>query len=113
MGHNLNKLIKAFEHIKEMEGPILVHVLTTKGKGYEPAEKDPTNYHGVGKLYLRENSGKVNHFSTEKGITYTQVFAETLVELANKDKRIVGYYCSYARRYGIGPLTETLSRKVF
>jgi len=112
-GHNLNKLIKAFEHIKEMEGPILVHVLTTKGKGYEPAEKDPTNYHGVGKLYLRENSGKVNHFSTEKGITYTQVFAETLVELANKDKRIVGITAAMPEGTGLALLQKHFPERFF
>jgi len=112
-GHNLNKLIKAFEHVKEMEGPILVHVLTTKGKGYEPAEKNPTNYHGVGKLYLRENSGKDNHLTTEKSITYTQVFAETLVELANKDKRIVGITAAMPEGTGLALLQKRFPERFF
>ena len=49
-GHRLDHLMETFKNVKNMKGPILVHVLTTKGKGYEPAETDPTGFHGLGKF---------------------------------------------------------------
>ena len=47
-GHRLDRLIETFEIARNVDGPVLIHVLTKKGKGYEPAEKDPTSFHGVG-----------------------------------------------------------------
>ncbi|MFW6055152.1 MAG: 1-deoxy-D-xylulose-5-phosphate synthase N-terminal domain-containing protein, partial [Thermodesulfobacteriota bacterium] len=47
-GHNLRQLLKVFEQVRNLKGPVLIHTLTTKGKGYQPAEKNPTFYHGVG-----------------------------------------------------------------
>jgi len=81
-GHNMEDLIKAFDGAKEINGPVLIHVLTRKGKGYEPAEKNPSDYHGVGP------------FDLETGVTpgknsYTTVFASTLTELAVKNPKIV------------------------
>ena len=81
-GHNMEDLIKAFDGAKEVKGPVLIHVLTEKGKGYEPAEKNPSDYHGVGP------------FDLETGVTpgknsYTTVFASTLTELAVKNPKIV------------------------
>lgn len=90
-GHNLKALIKTFEHAKQMEGPILVHVLTVKGKGYKPAEQDPTSFHGIGKFKITpETPYKINHKIEDKHPTYTEIFAKTLVQLAQTDKRIVG-----------------------
>ncbi len=101
-GHNLEKLIRTFEHIKQMEGPILVHVLTVKGKGYKPAEENPTSFHGIGKFKIdSEAPYKINHTRLplratigqeikDENPTYTEVFAKTLVRLAEADKRIVG-----------------------
>ena len=81
-GHNMEDLIKAFDGAKEIKGPVLIHVLTEKGKGYAPAEKNPSDYHGVGP------------FDLETGVTpgknsYTTVFASTLTELAVKNPKIV------------------------
>ena len=81
-GHNMNDLIKALEAAKEIKGPVLIHVLTKKGKGYEPAETNPSDYHGVGP------------FDLETGVTngknsYTTVFASAMTELAAKNPKIV------------------------
>ena len=57
-GHRLDHLIETFKNVKNLQGPILVHVLTTKGKGYEPAETDPTGFHGLGKLRPRHRRGQ-------------------------------------------------------
>jgi len=90
-GHRLETLIRTFEHAKQMEGPILVHVLTVKGKGYKPAEQDPTSFHGIGKFKITpETPYKINHKIGDKHPTYTEIFAKTLVRLAQTDKRIVG-----------------------
>ena len=90
-GHRLEALIKTFKHAREMSGPILIHVLTVKGKGYKPAEQDPTSFHGIGKFKIvPEAPYKVNHKTEDKRPTYTEIFAKTLVDLAKSDKRIVG-----------------------
>ncbi|MCD6255877.1 MAG: 1-deoxy-D-xylulose-5-phosphate synthase [Deltaproteobacteria bacterium] len=90
-GHRLEALIKTFKHAREMSGPILIHVLTVKGKGYKPAEQDPTSFHGIGKFKIvPEAPYKVNHKIDDKRPTYTEIFAKTLVDLAKSDKRIVG-----------------------
>ena len=81
-GHNTDDLIKAFDAVKDIRGPVLIHVLTQKGKGYGPAESNPSDYHGVGP------------FDLETGVTtgkncYTTVFANTITELAVKNQKIV------------------------
>ena len=81
-GHNTNDLIKAFDAVKDIRGPVLIHVLTKKGKGYGPAEQNPSDYHGVGP------------FDLETGVSagkycYTTVFANTITELAVKNPKIV------------------------
>ena len=85
-GHRLDHLIETFNNVKNLRGPILVHVITTKGKGYLPAESDPTGFHGLGRF--DPDTGE-----TKKSVgdvpSYTEVFGDTLVRLAKEDKRIV------------------------
>ena len=81
-GHKTDDLIKAFDAVKDIRGPVLIHVLTKKGKGYGPAESNPSDYHGVGP------------FDLETGVTagknsYTTVFANTITEMAVKNNKIV------------------------
>jgi 1-deoxy-D-xylulose-5-phosphate synthase len=85
-GHRLGRLIESLENVTQLEGPILVHVVTRKGKGYQPAEKKPSLFHGVGPF--DQASGEVRG---QKGgaASYTGVFGRTLVELAEKDNRII------------------------
>jgi 1-deoxy-D-xylulose-5-phosphate synthase len=86
-GHRLDHLIKNIRNVKNLKGPVLVHVLTTKGKGYAPAEKDPIHFHGVGSFDIE--TGKP---FLEKGnpISYTEVFSETMIKLGNMNEKIVG-----------------------
>ena len=81
-GHNTDELIKAFDAAKDIRGPVLIHVLTQKGKGYKPAEENPSDYHGVGPFDLA--SGVVSSKNS-----YTTVFANTITELAVKNPKIV------------------------
>jgi len=83
-GHNINQLIKTLEHLKSLKGPIFLHLLTQKGKGYKFAEEDSPRYHGVGKF------DKVTGQSNDVGkTTYTDVFGKTMVKLAEMDEDLV------------------------
>ena len=85
-GHRLDHLIETLQNVKNLKGPILVHVLTTKGKGYEPAESDPTGFHGLGRFDPDTGEAKK---SVGEVPSYTQVFGDTLVRLAQDDPKIV------------------------
>jgi 1-deoxy-D-xylulose-5-phosphate synthase len=84
-GHNMEQLVNTFERVKQMEGPILVHLITKKGKGYLPAENDATKFHGT--IPFDVETGE--SYGGKKVPTYTEVFGETLRELARKNSRIV------------------------
>ena len=85
-GHRLDHLIETLQNVKNLKGPILVHVITTKGKGYEPAESDPTGFHGLGRFDPDTGEAKK---SVGEVPSYTQVFGDTLVRLAQDDPKIV------------------------
>jgi 1-deoxy-D-xylulose-5-phosphate synthase len=83
-GHNTSELIRTFRKIKNMHGPILVHVKTVKGKGYRFAEKMPWKYHGVTAFNLK--TGKP---ISKKGKSYSAVFGDKMISMAEKNKNIV------------------------
>ena len=86
-GHNLNTLIPVLENAKKYKkGPILIHCVTKKGKGYEPAEKSDDKYHGVGKFNVATG---VQQKSESKAPSYTKVYANSLINEAKKDKKVV------------------------
>ncbi len=85
-GHRLDHLIETFNNVKNLRGPILVHVLTTKGKGYQPAETDPTGFHGLGKFDPDTGEPKK---SVNEVPSYTEVFGDTLVRLARENPKVV------------------------
>ncbi len=83
-GHHLEHLIKTLENVKRLSGPILVHVVTQKGKGYPPAETLPSKFHGIGKFNIETGETR-----PKERPTYTEIFSKTLVELARDDPSIV------------------------
>ncbi|MBV9851963.1 MAG: 1-deoxy-D-xylulose-5-phosphate synthase [Armatimonadetes bacterium] len=85
-GHNVESLINTFRHVRHLRGPVLVHVLTVKGKGIPYAEADSRTYHGLAKF--SPDDGKVE--SKTAGVSYTQAFIETLNDLAETDDQIIG-----------------------
>ncbi|MCM1377261.1 MAG: 1-deoxy-D-xylulose-5-phosphate synthase [Prevotella sp.] len=85
-GHNVEKIVKILQEIKDMEGPRLLHLQTIKGKGYDEAEKDPTTWHAPGK-FDPATGKRIKSDSLPK---WQDVFGDTLVELATEDNRIVG-----------------------
>jgi 1-deoxy-D-xylulose-5-phosphate synthase len=94
-GHRLDQLIDAFQHISHLKCPVLLHVLTTKGKGFEPAEKDPAHYHGVGAFQISPTAaGQTTTVenSTEqapKPPSYTKVFGLAMAELGAKNPELL------------------------
>lgn len=84
-GHDLPGLIDSFNQANNVSGPVLVHVLTTKGKGYTPAEEDSHKWHGISPYKIE--SGQV--LKAVGNPMYTEVFGKTLIELAEQDERIV------------------------
>ncbi len=88
-GHDVNNLVSIFDNVKNAkhEGPILIHVLTQKGKGYKPAEDSGDKYHGVTKFNVATGE-QVK--SKSNAPSYTKIFAETLVKHAAQDTKIVG-----------------------
>jgi 1-deoxy-D-xylulose-5-phosphate synthase len=86
-GHNIGAMVDIFRNIrKAVSGPVLIHVLTKKGKGYEYAEKDAPRFHGVGSF--EKETGEAQKGSDRP--TYSSIFGKTLVRLAGQDGRVVG-----------------------
>ncbi len=86
-GHDIIELVKILENIKDINEPKFLHVVTQKGKGYEPAEEDPIEYHAVSKFDLDAGVNKSKAPSTP---TYTQVFGQWLCDMAAQDDKLIG-----------------------
>ena len=85
-GHNLPNLIRTIKNMKKIKGPRFLHIITQKGKGFDPAEADPLVYHGV--VPFNPDTGKMEKKST--AVTYTKVFSKWLCDMAAKDDRLIG-----------------------
>lgn len=109
-GHNLDELIETLQNVSRLDGPILVHVVTRKGKGYPPAEKNPSLFHGVGP-FDRE-SGEVRG---EKGgaASYTAVFGRTLAEMAEQDERIVAITAAMLEGTGLKAFAQRFPERFY
>ncbi len=103
-GHRLGQLIEAFNNTCHMNGPVLVHVLTTKGKGYGPAEKDPAHYHGVGSFEIPTGSPTKNHHKTPP--SYTEIFGRTMVDLGRKNKKLFAITAAMPEGTGLTEFAE-------
>jgi len=110
-GHDLEALIETFENVSHLDGPVLVHVVTKKGKGYAPAEADPTAFHGVGKFEIA--SGRKITSDKPAPPSYTSVFGQTLTKLAAIDERVVGITAAMPAGTGIEILAEKFPDRVY
>ncbi|OYD09989.1 1-deoxy-D-xylulose-5-phosphate synthase [Paludifilum halophilum] len=88
-GHDLDELMECLRQADQTSGPVLVHVVTVKGKGYLPAEKDAETFHGVGKNYKLE-AGSQKPKPVGGPVKYSKVFGNILIRLAKEDPRVVG-----------------------
>jgi 1-deoxy-D-xylulose-5-phosphate synthase len=110
-GHDLDALIDVFEENKDYNGPILVHVITKKGKGYTPAENKPIWSHGVTPFDIV--SGEVKKSDKPAPPTYTAVFAETLIELAKSDPKIVAITGAMPEGTGLDKFAKVFPDRMF
>jgi len=109
-GHNLNHLIDILNNIKCLNEPVLLHVSTKKGKGYSPAEKNPVYFHGVGCFNADTGESINKEYSVP---TYTQVFGETILEMAKKDDRIVAVTAAMPEGTGLVKFSEAYPDRFF
>lgn len=84
-GHNMRQMMRLFNEAKRVEGPVIVHVLTEKGRGYTPACVHPDRFHGTGPFDIK--TGK--SLSAKKSLTYTDVFSDTVTALGKEQKKLV------------------------
>jgi 1-deoxy-D-xylulose-5-phosphate synthase len=108
-GHDLPQLVEVFNNINQLDGPLLVHVMTTKGKGYKPAEDTPAKYHGVGVFDIATGKGAPK----PTAMSYTDVFGETLVALAEQDPKIVAITAAMPDGTGLNTFAERFPQRFF
>lgn len=110
-GHNVKHLVKVFREIKDMTGPKLVHVRTVKGKGFAAAEADPATWHAPGKF--DEETGERAKGGKGGPIKYQDVFGKTLVELAEKNDKIVGITAAMPSGTSMSMMLEAMPHRAF
>jgi len=108
-GHRLDHLIAAFQNVHHLEGPVLLHVLTVKGKGYGPAEKDPTHYHGIGCFEIA--TGTPTTDCNVEAPTYTEVFGQTMVELGKRDDKVFAITAAMPEGTGLSRFGEVFPER--
>lgn len=109
-GHDLESLLEVLESAAKIEGPVLVHVITKKGKGYEPAETSPNKFHGTGPFEIATGK-KITKAGAPK--SYTEVFGHTLVSLANENEKIVGITAAMPEGTGLNIFAEAHRDRFF
>ena len=103
-GHRLDRLIETFNNTCHLEGPILVHVLTVKGKGYEFAEKDPAHFHGVGSFEIPTGFPPKGRPGVPP--SYTKVFGDTMVDLAGKNPKLFAITAAMPEGTGLSEFSK-------
>ncbi len=109
-GHRLDRLIETFNNTGNLEGPILIHVLTVKGKGYEFAEKDPAYFHGVGSFDVKTGVPPVKKPTTSVP-SYTSVFGKTMVDLAARNDRLFAITAAMPEGTGLTAFSKAYPRR--
>ena len=108
-GHDLAQLVAAFSQIRDVPGPVLLHVMTKKGKGYCFAEEDAEKFHGIGSFYKATGNSKSNGTRP----TYSDIFGESLVELAGKDRKVVAITAAMKEGTGLAPFARAFPERFF
>lgn len=109
-GHDIHGLIEVLQAAKKIDGPVMVHVLTKKGKGYKPAEESPNKFHGTGPFEIATGKKITNSAAP---ISYTEVFGKTITELADSDKKIVGLTAAMPDGTGLNIFAQTHPDRFF
>ncbi len=107
-GHDEKSLEKVLKRVKNMSNPVVVHVVTKKGKGYSPAEDHPERFHGIGPFCISD--GTVEKFDT---LSFTESFSSSLVKLAEKKPKIVGITAAMAKGTGLAAFERHFPDRFF
>ncbi len=110
-GHDVDMLVETLSNIKDLPGPVFLHVVTKKGKGYAPAEKDPLAYHGVPAFDPRQDS--LPKAAPSPHPTYTQVFGRWLCDMAEQDSRLLGITPAMREGSGLVEFSERFPERYF
>ena len=109
-GHDVAGLIEVLQAAQKIDGPVLVHVLTKKGRGYKPAEESPNKFHGTGPFDIATGKKIAN---PNAPITYTEVFGKTITELADADKDIIGITAAMPDGTGLSTFAKAHPKRFF
>jgi 1-deoxy-D-xylulose-5-phosphate synthase len=110
-GHDMDMLTSTLENLKNISGPVFLHIVTKKGKGYAPAEKDPLAYHGVGPFDPSKDS--LPKAAPSAHPTYTQVFGQWLCDMAKQDERLLGITPAMREGSGLVAFSEQFPDRYF
>ena len=108
-GHDIRKLLKVFNEAKRVDHAVLVHVITKKGKGYAPAEKDPAKFHGPGPFDIETGEPKAPGGPD----TYTQVFSKVLTDIAKRDDKVVTITAAMEDGTGLASFAKHFPQRFF
>lgn len=111
-GHDVERIVRVLKDIKDMEGPRLLHLRTRKGKGYKPAEENPTVWHAPGK-FNKETGERIVEDTTGKPLKYQDVFGKTIVELARRNEKIVGVTAAMSTGCSMNFLFDEIPERAF
>ena len=108
-GNNIEEMIEVLESVKDVKGPVILHAVTKKGKGYKPAEEKPTKFHGIGIFDVEtgDTIGKAN------SVTFTQAFSDALLKLAEKDERINAITAAMPEGTGLDAFRDKFPSRYF
>ncbi len=110
-GHQVNNLIETLQNVRDFShGPVLIHVITKKGKGYQPSEKNPGDYHGIGPFNYENGSPAP---AGDAPVSYTRCFGDTMVHMAEKDPRIVAITAAMTAGTGLMRFSKRFPKRFF
>ncbi|QBD87447.1 1-deoxy-D-xylulose-5-phosphate synthase [Clostridium tetani] len=107
-GHNIKQLSKVMDKAKNMKEPVIIHVVTTKGKGYKFAEQNPDKFHGIGSFDYMTGCSKKS-----KGVTYSKAFGKAMIDIASKDKRVVAITAAMKDGTGLNEFSNKFKNRTF
>lgn len=107
-GHDIKEMEKVFCNVKKLKGPVVVHIVTKKGKGYSPAENDPAAFHGIGPFLISD--GKVEKFDTT---SFTECFSNELVKIAENNPKIAAVTAAMAKGTGLDSFARKFPDRFF
>ncbi len=110
-GHDIDMLVSTLENLKDTSGPRFLHIVTKKGKGYAPAEKDPLAYHGVPAFDPTKNS--LPKAAPSAHPSYTEIFGDWLCDMAEKDERLLGITPAMREGSGLVKFSERFPKRYF